>query len=90
MPCGWGTRKVSERPSRCLVRAPSTRRAVLGETKKHRGARRPRSVPEAIIERFGRAADAMLVPITEGSTLPVVSKTAPAGLIEVQRWTFLL
>jgi hypothetical protein len=49
-----------------------------------------RLVPEAIIERFGRAADDMLVPITEGSTLPVVSKTAQAGIIEVQRWTFLL
>jgi hypothetical protein len=48
-----------------------------------------RLVPEAIIERFGRAADDMLVPITEGSTA-VVSKTAQAGIIEVQRWTFLL
>jgi hypothetical protein len=44
----------------------------------------------AITERFGRAADGTLVPITEGSTLPVVHRVAHAGIVGVQRYSFLL
>jgi hypothetical protein len=40
--------------------------------------------------RFGRAADGSLVPITEGSTRPVVHRVAYAGITTVQRFSFAL
>jgi hypothetical protein len=49
-----------------------------------------RILPCAITERFGRAADGTLVPITAGSTLPVVHRVAHAGIVGVQRYSFLL
>ena len=49
-----------------------------------------RILPHAITERFGRAADGTLVPITEGSTLPVVSRRTHAGIVGVVRYTFEL
>jgi hypothetical protein len=42
----------------------------------------------AITERFGRAADGELVPITAGSTLPVVHRVAHAGIVETRKWSF--
>jgi hypothetical protein len=49
-----------------------------------------RILAHAIVERFGRGADGVLVPITQGSTLPVVSKRTHAGIVGVQRYSFLL
>ncbi|WP_315806583.1 MULTISPECIES: hypothetical protein [unclassified Bradyrhizobium] len=49
-----------------------------------------RILPIAIVERFGRAADGTLVPITVGSTLPAVHEVAHAGIVGVRRYSFLL
>jgi hypothetical protein len=49
-----------------------------------------RILAHAITERFCRAADGTVVPITEGSTMPVVHRVAHAGIITVQRYSFWL
>ncbi|WP_316216747.1 hypothetical protein [Bradyrhizobium sp. SZCCHNR3003] len=49
-----------------------------------------RILPVAFVERFGRAADGTLVPITEGSTLPVMHRVAHAGIAMVRRFSFEL
>ena len=52
-------------------------------------ARMPR-VHTAIVERFGRRADGELVPLTTGSTEPVVEVRQHAGIAMVERWEFSL
>ncbi|CCE11723.1 hypothetical protein BRAS3843_770021 [Bradyrhizobium sp. STM 3843] len=47
-------------------------------------------LPHAITERFGRAADGTLVPLTAESTMAVVHKVEHAGIVRVQRWSFEL
>ena len=47
-------------------------------------------VEDAIVERFGRGPDGTQVPITEGSTLPVVHRVAHAGIVETRRWSFTI
>jgi hypothetical protein len=44
----------------------------------------------AIVEMFCRRADGVLMPLTEGSTLRVVHSVAHAGIVEVERFSFLL
>jgi hypothetical protein len=46
--------------------------------------------PNAITEVFGRLPDGTLVAIEPGSTLPMVQRVTHAGIIEVQRFSFLL
>lgn len=81
---------VSEITFECLPGSDFPARVqALGYELKPEG-RGQRILAHAITERFGRAADGTLVPITEGSTLPVVQRVAHAGIVGVQRYSFLL
>jgi hypothetical protein len=49
-----------------------------------------RILAHAIVEKFGRNASGELVPLVEGSPLPVVHRVAHAGVVEVVRYSFVL
>jgi hypothetical protein len=49
-----------------------------------------RILPHAIVERFSRNAFGELEPVTEGSTKPVVHRVTHAGIVAVDRFSFVL
>jgi hypothetical protein len=47
-----------------------------------------RILPGAIVERFYDRADGVRIAVTDGSTLPVTSTVAHAGIVKVERFAF--
>ena len=90
-----GTAWLTSIPGDMVVTVEALPSSTFPAELRHRGYQlRPedrgeRILASAITERFGRAADGTLVPITEGSTVRVVQRLAHAGIVEV-RFSFLL
>jgi hypothetical protein len=49
-----------------------------------------RILHSAIVEKLVKGPDGTMVPLTEGSTRPIVKVRSHAGLVPVEEWTFHL